>query len=131
MKRLSFTLIIVSQLLMSQVCIAFDHLTCKQFSLLPEKEKTLATRSLIGGFGAAVGLVESAVRSVKKSYTNQDVALGANLTQSGVEHFVTISPDDSGEKFSQQLGQLCLKEGYQGRPAASALLDILMGIGNK
>jgi hypothetical protein len=99
--------------------------------LLPEKEKTLATRSLIGGFGAAVGLVESAVRSVKKSYTNQDVALGANLTQSGVEHFVTISPDDSGEKFSQQLGQLCLKEGYQGRPAASALLDILMGIGNK
>lgn len=128
MKFFTCALITGFLFLISQHCLAFDHLTCKQFTLMAEKEKVLATRTLIGGLGAALGLVESSVRSIKKSYDKPDVVLGADLVQTNITHFVTIPSDTSGEKLSKQLGLLCLREGSQEKPVASALLDILMGI---
>jgi len=120
-------LIIIVELFISNLCLAFDHLTCKEFISLPEKEKVLVSRGLIDGYGAAVEIVDHAVRSVKKSYKSSVIALGADLTKSGVE-YITVAPVSSVEKLSQQLDQSCKKENHQGRLAASELLDILMGI---
>ena len=123
MLKIVFLLLIIV-MFYGQNCLAFNHVTCSELNLLPEKDKVLVIRSLVGGLGVALGLVESAVRAVNKDH-NPDVALGANLTKSGTEHYISALPNVSEKELAQKLDQKCMK-GDSGRQAASALLDILM-----
>jgi len=107
---------------------AFDHVTCKQFTGFDQSQQLLFVRGLLSGMGATVGLLNSSVRAIEKTSTDANTVKGAQMAAAGVAKSLSGDAGSSAENLTSGIRKLCSDPKYADRPAATAAVDLLMGI---
>ncbi len=128
MRSFGLVLVILTTLNGQAHAGGYSHVSCPEFDAYDAAQQVMYTKGFLSGLGAILGVLDSSVRAVQKKTTDPGQARGAELVAAGVIGMLSGGAGASDEAFAKSIAALCAQPKYAGRPAASAAVDLLMGI---
>ena len=107
---------------------AAEHVSCANFLSLEKPQQVIFARGILDGIAVSIGVVDASVVAVERATSDQVQAKGAALAIKVIQKTLSSPVDESDEVFTKSVAAVCARSESADRPAASAALDVIMGL---